>query len=185
MDILLDRDPTGEKRLTSWPVLASRIAVGPGQRPLSSMTPTHAERITRWQLGRNALARQAAARIIPWVAIGKSACEAIEARQDVGKAGVSRRRFHHQVICPNHIQLQAAAFSEALAGRTLEGTGATAFKPWAVLTVILHGLHWNSRTCDIHRPPVDPRPSVVRGRRWCAASGRAENHARACRYTSD
>lgn len=78
-------------------------AIAPGKRPLSSMTPTMLENDQQLAV----LGTPGGSRIITMVLLGS-----LEAMQgEPVERWVSRPRFHHQYL-PDHIQVEAAAFSE-------------------------------------------------------------------------
>lgn len=136
-------DPTGEN---AYQLAGSEPnAVGPGKRPLSSMTPTMLENGAQLAI----LGTPGGSRIITMVLLG--ALEAIEG-QDVD-SWVSRPRFHHQYL-PDHIQIEAGAFSESLQAE-LEALGHS-IKPVGRDYGDMHAVHWNKQTGDI-TAASDPR----------------------------
>tara|TARA_R110002020_G_scaffold93724_1_gene225879 strand:- start:14942 stop:16678 length:1737 start_codon:yes stop_codon:yes gene_type:complete len=136
-------DPTGEN---AYQLAGSEPnAVGPGKRPLSSMTPTMLENTEQLAI----LGTPGGSRIITMVLLG--ALEAIEG-QDV-ESWVSRPRFHHQYL-PDHIQIEDGAFSEPLQAE-LEALGHS-IKPVGRDYGDMHAVHWNKQTGDI-TAASDPR----------------------------
>lgn len=136
-------DPTGEN---AYQLAGSEPnSVGPGKRPLSSMTPTMLENAEQLAI----LGTPGGSRIITMVLLG--ALEAIEGENVA--SWVSRPRFHHQYL-PDHIQIEDGAFSPALQGE-LEALGHS-IKPVGRDYGDMQALHWNKLTGEL-QAASDPR----------------------------
>ncbi|WP_339650183.1 gamma-glutamyltransferase [Halopseudomonas pelagia] len=136
-------DPTGEN---AYQLAGSEPnSVGPGKRPLSSMTPTMLENEEQLAV----LGTPGGSRIITMVLLG--ALEAIEGEKV--ESWVSRPRFHHQYL-PDHIQIEDGAFNPEVQGE-LEALGHT-IKPVGRDYGDMHAVHWNKQTGEL-RAASDPR----------------------------
>ncbi|WOD11169.1 gamma-glutamyltransferase [Pseudomonas sp. NyZ704] len=136
-------DPTGEN---AYQLAGSEPnSVGPGKRPLSSMTPTMLESGEQLAI----LGTPGGSRIITMVLLG--ALEAIEGENV--EAWVSRPRFHHQYL-PDHIQIEDGAFSPQLQSE-LEALGHS-IKPVGRDYGDMHAVHWNKQTGEL-QAASDPR----------------------------
>lgn len=136
-------DPSGEN---AYQLAGSEAnAVGPGKRPLSSMTPTMLENDQQLAI----LGTPGGSRIITMVLLG--ALEAMHGQEVT--TWVSRPRFHHQYL-PDHIQIEDGTFSPQLQAE-LEALGHS-IKPVGRDYGDMHAVHWNKQTGAL-QAASDPR----------------------------